>query len=273
MWNGIFTRTDAMESQTYFLGGVGAIAMGLTLGIFGAGGSILTVPLLVYLLGYAPSLATHYSLFVVGIVSAFGVSREWQSGSLPFRPIVWFAFPAMVGMFVTRKILLPALPQTIEFPGSYFVSLDSVTMATFAVFMMAASLSLLFLKIEENESAASNSFALLVAGLFIGLATGFVGAGGGFLIVPALVFFGNFSLKNAARASLVVIMANSLWGFFSSALGVEIPWSSLLLVSGLAAGGMFFGIKVRARLPAEKLKPLFGVFVFFMGSYVLWRSF
>lgn len=262
--------------MTYFLGGIGAFLMGTSLGIFGAGGSILTVPLLVYIFGFNSLAATRYSLFVVGLVSAFGVLREWKSGSLDFLRILRFALPAMTGMFLVRNYILPSLPSNLVLPGLGEIRLDAFILVVFAFFMITAALSMLFARITDQSTRTENLLqktVLAAVGFLIGLLTGFLGAGGGFLIVPALVFGARFSVKEATRASLFVIMLNSIWGFFSSKETLaDVPWVLLTYIVGLALVGMLLGLTLRARIPAEKLKPAFGVFVLLMGIYVLARS-
>jgi uncharacterized membrane protein YfcA len=264
-----------MESQFIF-GGLGAFIMGVSLGIFGAGGSIMTVPLLVYLFQFAPLQATHLSLLVVGAVSALGIYLDKKSDKLPLAHLAKFVLPAMLGMYVARKKLLPMFPQQIFVFGQNYISLDNLLMIVFALFMLAAAGSMIFVRIDKPRdlSQTNNGRPVLLAamGLLVGLITGLIGAGGGFLIVPALVFFAGFSFKEATRASLFVIMLNSMWGFFVSLDSDALPWRVLAIVVTAAFFGMLLGLKVKANTSSDKLKPAFGVFILLMGSYVLWRA-
>lgn len=266
-----------MESQLYLLGGLGALFMGAMLGLFGAGGSILTVPLLVFIFLIPAKLASHYSLFIVGLVSGFGMLRDRKGSALPFSHLIWFALPAMLGMFIMRNWILPQLPGSFTFGANFQIPLDKFILFVFGLFMLAASFSMLFVKIKEKDLNAPKSkselFLLSLTGLLIGLSTGFVGAGGGFLIVPALVFFARFSVAEATRTSLFLIMLNSLWGFFTSRSDWSlIPWMLLLYVVIVALGGMMIGQFLRNKSNPAKLKPAFGIFVLLMGSYVIWKS-
>jgi uncharacterized membrane protein YfcA len=232
--------------------------MGLALGVFGAGGSILTVPILVFLFRLEAREATHLSLLVVGLVSAFGAlgKRARLSG------IASFAVPTLGAMVVMRAFLLPALPEQI---GSF--TLNQWILGTFAVVMIAASLSMLFVHAPAREGQL-RPLPLVFSGLATGAITGFVGAGGGFLIVPILVFFAGLAFTEATQASLLVIAINSLTGFFSSPQ-VTIPWSILTAVLVPALFGMFLGRQLAARTDAARLKPAFGAFVLFMGVWIL----
>jgi len=270
-----------MESQLYLLGGLGSFLMGATLGVFGAGGSILTVPLLVFLFQLPSSEATHYSLFIVGMVSAFGFFLDRKNAFLPIRDLSFFAIPAMLGMYLMRAIVIPNLPSNFEISSIGVFTLNDLILVIFALFMIAASFSMLFIKIQPRKNVVDHKrayigpvAALALMGILVGMLTGFVGAGGGFLIVPALVFLAKFSMSDAVRASLFVIMLNSLLGFFSSSpLWELIPWSLLFFIVLVALGGMLLGLRFRRTTKLEQLKPAFGAFVLFVGSYILWRAF
>lgn len=250
--------------------------MGITLGVFGAGGSILTVPLLTFLFAYPPTLASHYSLLVVGVVSAAGVALQWFSGKFELKRAAEFAVPAMLGMFLVKKFLLPSLPPQFAVAGFSFTR-DQLILGSFALVMMLAAGSMIFVKIgeEKRETSGGMKKVLLLGtvGILTGAVSGFVGAGGGFLIVPALVFLNGLPVKDASRASLLVIALNSLWGFFVGTQSWDsIPYLPLLLVIGFALFGMFVGSRIQDRLPSGRLKPAFGWFVLLMGAYILVRA-
>lgn len=268
---------DAVESQLVIIAALGALLMGITLGVFGAGGSILTVPILTFILSYPPVQATHYSLFVVGVVSAVGVALNWKSSSFETKKIVKFALPAMAGMYLVKKLLLPSLPLNFEILGGLSITLNQLILGSFAIFMILAAGSMIFVnpahESHGNRSEPSNSIFLIASGVSIGGVSGFVGAGGGFLIVPALVFLSGFPMKEASRASLFVIALNSLWGFVVGTKNwYSVPFPSLLLVIFLALVGMFLGLKIQSSMPASRLKVAFGYFVLLMGVYIFARS-
>lgn len=264
-----------MESQLIAAGGFGALLMGITLGVFGAGGSILTVPLLTFLFAYPPTMSSHFSLLVVGCVGAFGVTLQWWKGEFKLGRAVEFALPAMIGMFLVKKILLPSLPPVFSF-AHYSFTLDQLILSAFAVFMILAAGSMIFVDIQSEEKANRSNWKKMLllgsTGILTGGISGFVGAGGGFLIVPALVFFSGLPVKDASRASLLVIALNSLWGFVvGTSDWTSIPFATLLLVIAFALLGMVLGIQLQNRIPSARLKPAFGVFVFLMGMYILFR--
>lgn len=262
-----------MESQFPVLGALGALVMGASLGLFGAGGSILTVPILVYLFLYPPVLAAHYSLFVVGCVSAFGVFWQWREDNIHWAKIIGFAIPALFGMFVIKRLIIPALPQTIPL-FAFSITLNQFILAVFAILMIAASLSMIFLpalnQSDSPETSPPNLPLLALVGASIGLITGFVGAGGGFLIVPSLIFLARLSVKEATRASLFLISINSIFGFAAGTTNwPSVPFRSLLLLVAIALIGIVSGLWIQKRTAASKLKPAFGLFILATGFYIL----
>lgn len=262
-----------MESQLSLASLAAAFVMGNTLGVFGAGGSILTMPILVYLLAMPPTLAAHYSLLIVGLVSAAGVARGWGSGGFKVKQAAEFAVPAMIGMLLVRRVIVPALPAEFTLAGIHF-TLNQLTLLTFAVLMIAAAGSMLFVKVkDQGVDRAKRSLPLLISsGVATGMITGFVGAGGGFLIVPALVFIVKLPVKEATKASLFVIALNSLWGFAVGSSHGEVKLTDILAIAGVAIVGMITGLLLQNKIPSERLKPAFGVFVLAMGGYILLHS-
>lgn len=267
MRNGLHSRKNAVESGVNIIGILGALGMGISLGLFGAGGSILTMPILVYLYSVQPLLATQLSLLVVGVVSLSGVARNFRN--LQWLAAAGFTAGIMVGMMVMRRGIMPILPAQI-----LAISLDQWILMIFAVVMIAASLSMIFVKVQENPKpqTTTDKVSLILLGVMIGMLTGFVGAGGGFLIVPALVLLGRLEMRKATATSLMVISANSLTGFWASPNSLNVPWGIVLEVLGFALIGMQLGQRLSVWIPAHRLKQAFGVFVLAMGSYILFTS-
>lgn len=253
-----------------FLGYGLALIMGLTLGLIGAGGSILTVPILVYFLEVNPVIATGYSLFVVGTAALFGAARYWQKGKVNVKVALLFAMPAMIAVWLTRKILLPALPA--EMLG---ISKDSFIMLLFAVLMMAAAVFMLKPIPEQRISPAVPSrflYALrLSLGSFsVGLLTGMVGAGGGFLIIPSLIALFRISMKEAIGTSLAIIAMNAFVGFSGDlSLGIELNWFLLIVFIALTLIGMGLGTSLAHRTNDKKLRRGFGMVAFCVGVGIL----
>lgn len=197
------------------IGYVVSILIGLTLGLMGGGGSILTVPLLVYLFEITPVTATAYSLFIVGLTSLVGSAAYMNKKLVSFFTAFVFAVPAFTTVYLTRKFVVPSLPEELFSLGSFNVSKDMFIMVLFALLMLAASISMIKTRNETKirEQNKFNYTLLMLEGTAVGFLTGLVGAGGGFLIVPALVILANLPMKMAVGTSLLIIAVNSLIGF------------------------------------------------------------
>ena len=256
-----------MEIIGYIL----SVVIGITLGLIGGGGSILTVPILVYLFHVPAAQATSYSLFIVGFTAAFGAFRHFRLGNLHLKTAFYFAIPSLISLLIIRQFLLPNMPQNLFIVGDVFVTKDVLIMVVFAFLMIAASISMIKNNISGEEEATPSAARLILIGLLVGLVTGFLGAGGGFLIIPALLFFAGLSMKSAVGTSLLIIAINSLLGFVGDAVSTNfsINYPLLFLISTLAIAGMFLGTKLSTKIDGAKLKPVFGWFVLFMGAYII----
>jgi uncharacterized membrane protein YfcA len=246
-----------------------SILIGVSIGLVGAGGSILAVPILVYLFSINPTLATTYSLFIVGITSLLGAFRHYQLGNLKFRLALSFALPSVISLLIVRKFLLPQIPESIAHFGSFHLTKNILLMLVFAALMVMASLSMIK-KTKEKKVEEQNLMKLVIIGFFVGMVTGFLGAGGGFLIIPALVLFAALPMKQAVGTSLLIIFINSLIGFSGDMInGVAIDFYLLFKISIVAIVGMLIGVQLSKKIAGEKLKPGFGWFVLFMGIYII----
>jgi len=258
------------------LGYVGAFLIGGVLGLIGGGGSILTVPILVYLLAINPVTATAYSLFVVGSASLVGAGRNLQKGLVEFKTAISFAIPAFIAVFSTRKFLVPAIPSEIFTIGGYILTKNIAIMLFFAILMLAASFSMIrerkTLLENKNENTTANYKALIPLGFITGTITGLVGAGGGFIIIPILVILAKLPMKKAVGTSLFIIAINSLIGFLGDLGNVDIDWIFLLIFTGLAIVGIFVGIYLANFIDGKKLKKAFGWFVLVMGFYIIYKE-
>lgn len=255
------------------LGYLAAVIVGVSLGLIGGGGSILTVPILVYLFGTeASEYAPAYSLFIVGATSLVGSFQKYREGLTDIRTFLVFGIPAIITVYFTRHSLVPVIPDEIAL-GSFMLSKRLLIMGLFAVLMLAASVSMIRGgKKEESteEKALKYNYPLILAeGLIVGVLTGLVGAGGGFLIIPALVKFSGLSMKKAVGTSLLIIAAKSLFGFIGDAQRLEIEWGFLLIVTALAIAGILAGNLMSRKIAGNKLKAGFGWFVLIMGLLIL----
>ena len=261
------------------LGYLAAILIGLSLGLIGGGGSILTVPVLVYLFAIEPVVATAYSLFIVGLTSSVGAFNYFKQGLVRLKTALLFGIPSIFSVFLTRNYLIPTIPEEIFSVGSFTLTKGIFLMALFAVLMILASYKMITSKNKPKEtqkkqnSQSPKEYVLIVLqGLFVGMITGLVGAGGGFIIIPALVFLLGLEMKEAVGTSLTIITLNSLFGFLVSQSHIQTDWTLLLGLSAMAILGIFIGMRLAKNIDGAKLKPLFGWFVLLMGSYILLKE-
>lgn len=257
------------------LGYIGALCIGLILGITGGGGSIMTVPILVYILGFNPITATAYSLFIVGTTSAFGATQNFFKGMVDVKKGFLFAIPSFIAVYLTRRYLVPELPDVILSVSGFSITKEFFLMVLFAIIMLFAALSMLKKKRFNTVSTVKNeSKPLFVAQTFgVGILIGLVGAGGGFLIIPSLVFFAKLSMRKAVATSLFIIALNSLIGFVGDIQTLEIDWYFLLTFTSLSVVGIFIGIYLNKFLNESQLKKGFGYFVLVMALFILTKEF
>lgn len=257
----------------HIIGYFAAALIGISLGLIGGGGSILTVPVLVYLFGTSPVLATSYSLFVVGTTSLAGAINYYRNGLVSFQTALLFGISSITTVFLTRKYLMPAVPDSFGDPGSFMVTKQVAIMVLFAVLMLFAALKMI--KNPKNLSAQSNNTGtpqigkLLLYGVLIGMVTGILGAGGGFLIIPTLVLLLNLPMKKAVGTSLLIIAMNSLIGFTGDVGHFEFDWILLVTITTIAIAGIFIGSALARNIEGAKLKKGFGWFVLSMSVFIL----
>ncbi len=261
----------------HYFGYFAAIFIGLSLGIMGGGGSILTVPVLVYLMGVSPVLSTAYSLFVVGSTSVVGASGYFRKGLVSLKTAIVFLLPSLLAVFAVRKVLLPAIPHELFTVSGIVFTKDLLVLVAFAVLMVVAAAAMIRSRAggepdpDELSTAPTFNYPLILGiGLVVGTLTGFVGAGGGFLIIPALVLGARLPMKLAVGTSLAIIALNSLIGFTGDlSAGTPIAWSFLLGFLAFALGGIMLGTYLARFIPGARLKPAFGWFTLAMGTFIL----
>ncbi len=253
---------------------IGALFIGLVLGLIGGGGSILTVPILVYALALDPVVATAYSLFVVGTTSLAGSIQHMKRKMVNYKVAILFAIPAFTAVYLTRAFLIPAIPDSLFYLGSFEVTKDIFIMLLFAMIMLMASISMVRNKTTSaEEEQHQTSYPILILQAFgIGVITGLVGAGGGFLIVPALLFLAGLPIKKAIATSLFIIAINSLIGFLGDVQNISIDWVFLLSFSAISIVGIFIGMWLNRYIDGKKLKKGFGWFVLLMGIYIILKE-
>lgn len=258
------------------IGYIASIAIGISLGLIGGGGSILTVPVLVYLFGLDAVMATGYSLFIVGLTSVVGSVDYYRKGLINVRTAIIFGIPSIAAVYATRAFIVPAIPDEVFTIGGFVVGKSLLLMLLFAVLMIAASYSMIR---KDNKNTAEiageqkfNYPLILAEGGIVGVLTGLVGAGGGFLIIPALVVLSKLPMKMAVGTSLAIIAAKSLIGFSGELGGADIDWMFLVTISAFAIVGIFVGTALSKKIDGAKLKPAFGWFVLVMGIYIILKE-
>lgn len=256
-----------MEIAGYIL----ATLIGISTGLIGAGGSILAIPILVYLLGVEAAVtAPAYSLFIVGSSSLVGTLIKSKHQEVNFKTALLFGIPTIIAIFITRKYLIPLIPETLFSVGSFEFTNRILVMGLFSIVMIGAAIIMIKGRSEVKDLSIKkkNHVINFIGGLCIGGLTGLVGAGGGFIIIPALIRLGNLTMKVAVGTSLAIITMNSFVGFVGSIQTITIDWSILIPFTLLAIVGIFIGDKLSTKVKGSQLKKGFGWFVLVMGGYI-----
>lgn len=257
-------------------GYLSAISIGLSLGLIGGGGSILTVPILVYFFNIDPVLATTYSLCIVGLTSAVGAYSCYKKGNIIFEIALLFGIPSLTMVFIMRKWVMPAIPHLIGYIGGHEITKPDLLMGIFALLMITTAIVMIKSKSKASDEEAystPNKPLLVMQSLIVGAITGFVGVGGGFLIIPSLVMFAGIPIKKAVGTSLMIMTISSLLGVtgdLASHVAVNYPFLfafSLFTITGILAGTYF-----SRYVKDSSLKQSFGWFVLCMGIFIIFRS-
>jgi uncharacterized protein len=254
-------------------GYIASVSIGIILGLMGGGGSILSIPILVYLFHVDAVMASAYSLFIVGTTSLVGAIPKYREHLVNIRTGFIFGIPSIASIFITRKWIVPAIPDVLFSVNDFQFSKRILLLGIFALMMILASYSMIrkpgTVKTDDHEVRI---FLTMFEGLLIGFLTGLVGAGGGFLIIPALVLLTRLPFKTAVGTSLFIIAINSLIGFFGDVLNYQMNWTFLLTITSLAVAGIFIGNRLQKNVSSQKLKKAFGWLIFGMGLFILIRE-
>ena len=254
------------------LGYVGALFIGLVLGLTGGGGSILTVPILVYLMSISPVTATAYSLFIVGSTSTFGAIQNYRKNLVDIKSGFLFAIPSFIAVYLTRKYIVPRIPDII-LEAPILITKNTFLMLFFAVIMIFGALSVLKKKSQDTTVEENRNLILIgIQTFIIGIIIGLVGAGGGFLIIPALILFAKLPMKKAVGTSLFIIAMNSLVGFTGDMQNLVIDWLFLLTFSAISVVGIFIGMYLTKYTNESQLKKIFAYFVLLMAAIILLKE-
>jgi len=258
-------------------GYISALFIGISLGVIGGGGSILAVPVLAYLFLLDAKFATAYSLFIVGFSALIGGLKQHVKGNVDWKTAIVFGIPAMIGVTLVRKFVVPMIPDVIGNFGDFEITRRMVMFGLFAILMIPAAFSMLKGKKKDKENAGEVKYnypLILIEGLIVGGITGIIGAGGGFLIIPALVILANIEMKVAVGTSLIIIAFKSLLGFFlGDAITLDIDWYLLFTFTGASVIGIFIGSYLSNFIDGNKLKKGFGYFIFVMAIFIFYMEF
>ncbi len=254
-----------------YLGYVCALIMGIILGLTGGGGSIMTVPILVYVLGLNPVVAAAYSLFIVGTTATFGTIQNLRNGNVVVKTGLLFALPSLIGVYLARMFLIPQIPEIIYEFDVFSITRRIVLMTLFAIIMIFAAVPMIRDRKPSGEEGVAdyNRFWMVLKLFFAGILVGLVGAGGGFLFIPLLIFLAKLPIRKAVATSLMIIAINSLIGFTGDLPNITMDWKFLSIFTLFSVIGIFTGIYLNKFVNEKKLKTGFGYFVLVMAAYIL----
>ena len=258
------------------LGFVGALLVGITLGLIGSGGSILSLPIFVYLFGLNPIIASAYSLFTVGITSLIGSIKNIKFKLIDFNTSLYFSLSAAISVYITRKYLINLIPEEIITIGNLLITKEKFLMLFFALLIYFAGIAMIKKRVDKSQNQRRKSkydkVLILIEGAVVGVVTGLVGAGGGFIIIPVLVLFSKLNMKNAIATSLVIISIKSLIGFIGDIENHIIDWEFLIMFSLISILGIYIGQAIGLKIDGGKLKKGFGYFVIVVASCVVLKE-
>ena len=260
----------------HFLGYISAVIIGVSLGLIGGGGSILAVPALAYLFSIDEKTATAYSLFIVGFSALIGGVKQHIKGFVDWRTVFVFGIPAIIGVTIVRSYIVPALPDILFTINEFDFTRRMGMFGLFALLMFPAGISMFrSKKYKTKKDEVSYNYPLIILeGIIIGAVTGFIGAGGGFLIIPALVILANVEIKRAIGTSLIIIAIKSLLGFFlGDAITLSVDWNFVLIFTSLSLLGIFIGSFLANFINGQRLKKGFAVFIFIMAVFIFYMEF
>lgn len=247
-----------------------AILIGLSLGLIGSGGSILNLPILVYLMSVPATEATLYSLMIVGTTALYSLTAYVKNKLVNLQTGLVFGIPSLLATWSTRKFIFTWIPERLILNNGFSIDKSALLMMAFSLIMLMVGYRMLKSTAPDLTSSKTSTSGLLLMGLLTGFISGMVGAGGGFIIVPALILFGNLNIKTAAGTSLLVIFLNSATAVMGNLNEFDhANWKLLIPFTALSIGGSFIGTKISGHLASAQLKKIFSYFVMTTGTIIL----
>ena len=246
--------------------------IGVVMGMIGAGGSILTSSVLIYVFSINPVLSASYTLLNVGTISMVGVVQYFRKDQVDIRTGILFALPALLVVFLMRRLIMPAIPSCICQVGKFELTKELLVMIVFALVMILVSWSMIRQPVPEENTRQNkrSGMAMILPGGLAGIITGFTGAGGGFVIVPALILFTGLDIKKAIGTSLFIISINTASGFIGDySSGVQYDWSFLFKLISVTVAGMVFSGFLANRISNSKLRRVFGITILIIGCWIV----
>lgn len=254
-------------------GYIASLFIGLTLGILGGGGSILTIPILVYLFQLDAIIASAYSLFIVGVTSFVGAVSKYREHLVNIKTGVSFGVPSILSIFITRKWIVTSIPEILFSIESFAFTKRMLLLGLFALLMVLAAVPMIKGRKDfAQDTDQERGSRIILEGSLIGFLTGLVGAGGGFLIIPALVLLTGLPFKTAVGTSLFIIAINSLAGFLGDVFNHSIDWSFLFTITAIAVMGILLGHIFSKRISPLYLRKAFGWVTLAMGSWIIFKE-
>jgi hypothetical protein len=259
----------------HLLGYLGAVLVGLVLGLLGGGGAAVSIPILVYAFAVPASIATGYSLLIVAFTAMLGSIQNLRRGLIRFRALLYCGLPALVAIYIMRRLLIHSIPDTFFKLSTFTLTKNSFILLLLAFFMALVARNMIVPQVSKSENVAAIPYPLiLIQSILIGLFTGLVGAGGGFLLIPLLLSFEPMEFRNATATSLALVMLNSAIGFLGDIQSQsQIEWPFLLTFMVCSATGVLVGIAIASKIDNKKLRLIFGYVMMSIAIYIVFKEF
>ncbi len=258
----------------HILGYLGAVLTGLVLGLLGGGGALLSIPVLVYLFNIPADIATGYSLFLVGVTASSGAVQNIYKKLVDRDAVFYYGVPSMITVYTVRRFVMPALPDVFFTVGSFTLDKNHFILTILSLVMFGAGYKMITggepTEHTDGQNKTLDHIKLPLYAIAVGAFLGLVGAGGGFLMIPALVYFAHLPMRRAVATSLVLVAANSFIGFIGDIhSNPHTDWKFLLTFSAFSITGVLAGSYLERHISAKRMKSYFGWFVISVAVFMI----